>query len=103
MTAPGTSGAGGLILARLKLNSRSKTTRVLPGPRLLRTEKMNRKNTIKYVPATTTFVNVTDSDVAQIIDYAKSLITDLMPILQVIIAVAIGIIIIVAIINAIRG
>lgn len=64
---------------------------------------MKKENFTKYLPATTTFVNISDSDVSQIIDYAKSLITDFMPVLTLVVAVGLGLIIISVIIRAIRG
>lgn len=62
-----------------------------------------KKDTIKFAPATTSFVEVTDADVTTIIDHARTLITDLMPILTLVVAVGIGLIIITVIIRAIRG
>lgn len=53
--------------------------------------------------ATTTFIDITSEDVGDIISYMKMLIGDLMPLLSLVVAVGIGLIIIAAIIRAIRG
>lgn len=62
-----------------------------------------KEETIKFAPATTSFVEVNNADVTTIIEHARTLITDLMPILTLVMAVGIGLIIITVIIRAIRG
>jgi len=67
---------------------------------------MKLKDNLKTVPAVATsteFVDIGTAEIGDIIDYVRMIIGDLMPLLSLIIAVGIGLIIIYAIINAIRG
>lgn len=67
---------------------------------------MKLKDNLKTAPAvatTTEFVDIGAAEIGDIIDYVRMIIGDLMPLLSLIIAVGIGLIIIYAIINAIRG
>ena len=55
------------------------------------------------MPLLGTFLTITDEGVSTTIGYTRNLITDFMPILQIIVAVGIGLIVVVVLINAIRG
>lgn len=50
-----------------------------------------------------TFLTITDANISSTTGYVKDLITDLMPLLTVIIAVGIGLIIFSVIVSTIRG
>lgn len=56
----------------------------------------------KIAYAESTFVEITTTDISTMLGYVKSLITDLTPLLLPIIAIGLGLIIMYAIISAIR-
>lgn len=67
---------------------------------------MKSQKILKTAPAVATsthFLNIESEQIGDIIDYVRIIISDLMPLLSLIVAVGIGLIIIYAIINAIRG
>lgn len=57
----------------------------------------------KMIPILGTFINWTDSESSAMLGYMSGLISDLTPLLTIIIGVAVGIIIVGAILRAIRG
>jgi len=54
------------------------------------------------VPIFSTFIDITSGQTDQMIDYAKDLITDISPLLIIILAVGLGAIIVSVIIHAIK-
>jgi len=97
--------AGGLR-ARQIINCRRKAARASTLPAYFSTNKMDYK-TNKILPTavatSTEFIEFGSEDIGAIIDYMRMLIGDLMPLLTLVISVGMALIVIAAIVRAIRG